>query len=357
MLLPIEENLNRLPERGEAERREKMKIYLHRLEKLVNPVMEKLLTSELNKKNQELVKYQILTGGKRLRPALTIISSLLVGGKLKDVIYPAAGLEILHNYSLIIDDIIDNGLIRRGKPTILFKFGKSIAECIGVCYSATLFQVVQHSKNPVKMSEIIARTSKNLIEGEILDILFEQAGRKKEPYVVKNRYWKISEKDYFEMVGKKTAALFETCFEVGGIYAKAKEKEIEALKNYGFNLGMAFQIQDDILDIFGQEEILGKKVGKDIIERKGGNIVILLAFKASPDKKGKILKILRKKIIGDKDIKEVLKLINQTNARQKAIELAKSFVQKAKENLNSLPKNKWNNLLREIADFVIKREK
>ncbi len=291
-----------------------------------------------------------------MRPALTIISSLLVGGKLKDVIYPAAGLEILHNYSLIIDDIIDNSSLRRGKPTVWFKFGKSIAECIGICYSATLFQVVQHSKNPVKISEIIAKTSKNLVEGEILDILFEQAGRKKEPYVVKNRYLKISEKDYFEMAGKKTAGLFRACFEVGGICANAKEKEIEALKNYGFNLGIAFQIQDDILDIFGQEKILGKKIGGDIIERKGGNIVILLTFKASPDKKGKILKILRKKAINDKDIKEVLKLINQTDARQKAVELAKSFVEKAKENLNSLPKNKWNNLLREISHFVIKRE-
>jgi len=282
----------------------------------------------------------------------------LLGGKIKDVLYPAAGLEILHNYSLIVDDIIDNSILRRGKPTAWAKFGKSIAQCIGIDYPAAAFQAANRSKEPIKISELFARTMKTIVDGEILDILFEQQGREDESYVVKNRYQNITEKDYFEMVNKKTAALFQTCCEAGGICAGAKEKELKVLRNYGFNLGIAFQITDDILDIFGEKGSTTKKIGRDIRERKEGNIIIHFALKKlSKRKKQRILRIMRKKEIKNKDIKEAVKLINQTRSRQKAYQFGQKFVEKAKKNLNSLSKNKWNDILREIAGFAIEREK
>ena len=336
----------------------KLNALLNEYSKLIQPVIKKLLDFYVDEKNREIVKYQILTGGKRLRPALVIMVCQLLGGKIKDVLYPAAGLEILHNYSLIVDDIIDNSILRRGKPTAWAKFGKSIAQCIGIDYPAAAFQAANRSKEPIKISELFARTMKTIVDGEILDILFEQQGREDEFYVVKNRYQNITEKDYFEMVNKKTAALFQTCCEAGGICAGAKKKQIEALKNYGFNLGVAFQIQDDILDIFGEKVSTTKKIGRDIRERKGGNIIILFALKElSKKKKQRILKIMRKKEIKNKDIKEAVKLINQTRSRQKAYQFGQKFVEKAKKNLNSLSKNKWNDILREIAGFAIEREK
>ena len=335
----------------------KLNPIFNRYSKLVEPVIEKLLSQHVDKKSREAVKHQIVTGGKRLRPALTMIACQLLGGKIKDALYPAAGLEILHNYTLIIDDIIDNSDLRRGKPTCWFKFGRSIANCVAVDYSAALFQAANLAKNPVEISELFAETMKTIADGEILDILFEQAGREEEPYVVKNRYLNVSEKDYFKMISKKTASLFQTCCQVGGICAGARKKEVEALKNYGFNLGVAFQIQDDILDIFGEEKKFGKKIGKDIEERKLGNIVILFALKElSKGKKEKILRIMRKKKIKNEDIKEAVKLINQTSAHQKAYQFGRKFVEKAKENLKFLPKNKWNNLLRETAEFSLERE-
>ena len=324
----------------------------------VNPVMEKFLSSYVDKKNQEIVKYQILTGGKRLRPALAAIVCRMLGGKIKDVLYPAAGLEILHNYSLIIDDIIDNSVLRRGKKTVWAKFGKSIAEFTAADYSAAVFQAANLAKEPIKISELFARAIKAITDGEFLDILFERRGREEEPYVIKNRYLKITDKNYLEMVKKKTAFLFQVCCEVGGITASAKEKELEALRNYGFNIGIAFQIQDDILDIFGEKKIFGKKIGKDITEKKGGNVVILLALKELPRReKEKILGIMKKEKINNKDVEEAIKLINRTGSRQKAYQFGKKFVCKAKKNLNFLPKNKWNDILEEIADFVLERGK
>jgi len=335
----------------------KLNSILGKITRIVNPIIEELLDFYVDKKTQKIVKYPIFTGGKKIRSALAAISCQLLGGKIEDVLYPAAGLEILHNYTLIIDDIIDNSILRRGKATAWVKFGRSIAQCVGADYAAATFEAANQSKKPLQVSRLFTKTIKIIVDGEILDILFEQRGRKDEPYVVKNRYQNIIENDYFEMASLKTANLFQTCCEIGGICAGAKEKELKVLRNYGFNLGIAFQITDDILDIFGKEKKFGKQIGKDILEGKRGNIVILYAQRELPQKKKKkFLKILRKEKIENKDIKEAVKLISQTHSRVKAYSLEEKFIKKAKENLNFLPKNKWNNLLEEIADFIIARE-
>lgn len=331
--------------------------FLEKTAKDITPVIKNILSKYSGDKTKETVYYQMESGGKRLRPALAIASCLVCGGKKKDVIYPAAGLEILHNNTLIIDDIIDHSLLRRNKPTVWANFGKSIAECLSLAYSVSFIQAVLKSKEFLKISEIFVKTMKTIVEGEILDILFEQYGRKDEPYIIKNRYSKITERDYFKMAGKKTAILFQSCCEVGGICAKAKENQVTALKNYGFNLGIAFQIKDDILDIFGGKGV-GKKIGGDIKERKLGNIVILLAFRELPLKEKKIiLNKLRKDNLTDKDIKTVIQLIKKTNSYSKACQLMERYIKKAKTNLKMLPKNEWQGVLKEIADFVAAREK
>jgi len=338
--------------------RKELDLLLKETAKTVDPIIQELLESYIDKKFHKLIDYQVLTGGKRLRPALTIISSKLFGGKIKNVLYPAAGLEILHNCTLIVDDIIDHSKLRRKKPTTWFKFGKSIAECMGLDYLAAAFEGANRSKKSAVISEIFAETLKTITNGEILDILFEQRGREEELYIVKNRYHKITKQKYYEMVGRKTASLAQNCCEVGGICAGASNKQLEALKDYGFNLGIAFQVRDDILDIFGEEKKFGKKIGKDIEERKLGNIVILFALsELSKLEKEKILKIIRKKEIKNKDIKEAIKLIKKTNSCQETCHLAESFVKKAKESLKLLPNNKWNKILENLADFVIQREK
>jgi len=299
----------------EEKNKKELDIFLKETAAMVNPVIQELLEAYVDKRFHKLIDYQASTGGKKFRPGLTIISCKLLAGKIKDVLYPASGLEILHNSTLIVDDIIDHSQLRRNKPTVWFKFGQSVAECMGVDYLAAAFEGANHSKKPAMISEIFAETLKTVINGEILDILFEQQGRQKEPYIIKNRYHKVARQKYYEMIGKKTASLAKSCCEVGGICAGASNKQLKILKDYGFNLGLAFQVRDDILDIFGDEKKFGKKIGKDIEEKKLGNIVILSALgEFSKLDKEKVLKIIRKK-------------------------------------------ETWNKVLESLADFVVQREK
>jgi len=330
--------------------------FLDKTIKKVDPVIKKLLEKYIDKKFHKLIDYQAFTGGKRLRPALTIACSNVVGGS-NNIVYPAAGLEILHNSTLIVDDIIDHSQLRRKKPTVWFKFGQSIAECMGLDYLAASFEGANRSNKPAEISEIFANTLKTVIDGEMLDILFEQTGREKESFIKNNRFRKVSKKDYYNMIGKKTAVLAQACCEVGGINAKANNKQLKVLKNYGFNLGLAFQIRDDVLDIFGKRSKFGKKIGKDIEERKLGNIVILLALsKLRGIDRNKLLKIMRKKDINNKDIKQAIQLIKKTNSKEEACDLANEFTDKARQGLEELPDNKWNKLLNNFVDFVVQRE-
>ncbi|MFC1789791.1 polyprenyl synthetase family protein [Patescibacteria group bacterium] len=317
--------------------------------------------SEKHKSEPEILfpflRYPILHAGKKVRSTLVLIACQLLGGKIKNALPLAAGLEILHNYTLIIDDMIDNSPLRRGKPTVWVKYGNSIAQCAGLDYAASILQAANRSKNPEKVSALFAKTLKIVTDGEILDILFEQSGREEEPYIVKNRPKKITEKDYFKMVSEKTASLFEACCEAGGMAASGSKKELAALKNYGHDMGIAFQVQDDILDIFGEPDIFGKRIGQDIIERKRGNIVILYALKQlSTREKNLFLSVLKKRRITNKDIKKVIKLIKKTNAVENSYQYGKKYIDKAKKNLKKLPKNKWNKVLDQFADFVIERQ-
>lgn len=342
-----------------TEEKQELKQVFEDLKDKIDPVIEEVLKSGIDEKFQPLALHQIQTGGKRLRPSLAILSCQMLGGKLEDILYPAAGLEILHNYTLIIDDIIDHSSFRRNQPTTWAKYGKSIAKCVAVDYSAAIFQTANHASDPSRVSEIFAVVLKKIIDGEITDILFERAGRDDEPFVVQNRYKTVSQDDYFKMISAKTASLFEAACELGGVCANVSQDSIQALKEYGFNLGLAFQIQDDILDIFGDQKKFGKPIGADIRERKGnGNIVLLYTAKELADSdQGIIDKVITEETITQEDIEKVISLINKTSARQKAEELGQSFIKKAKEALKSLPQNKENKLLFTLADFIIAREK
>jgi len=289
---------------------------------------------------------------------LAILSCMVCGGKIKDVLYPAAGLEILHNYSLIIDDIIDDSGIRRNRLTMWAKFGRSTAECIGIAYSAAAFQAANRSKKPVEVSEIFAKMIKTLVEGEILDNFFDIKKRKEEIYIIQNRYKKVELSDYFDMIAKKTATFLQVCCEIGGLCSDASKSQIESLKKIGFCFGMAGQIKDDILDVFGEEKIIGKKVGKDIMQGNRGNIAVLIAMEELSGKdKTVFCKVLRKDKITDKDVKVAIKLIKKTDSYRKSMEIGRDYIAKAKKELSFLPQNKWNDGLSKFADYIIERDK
>ncbi len=326
--------------------------------KEVDPLINQLLYSYLGKRFWEVTAHQIKTGGKRLRPVFLLLSCKLLGGDIKEALYPAAAIEITHNYTLIIDDIIDNSKFRRGNLTVWNKFGTSIAECIGVHYSASIFEGALHCNNPLRVCKIMAETIKIVLEGEVLDILQERSGREEQMFIKENRYTEISLVNYIEMVAKKTAKMFQSSCEIGAICANANEKEINKLNDYGLNLGISFQIKDDILDIFGEENKFGKKIGKDIEERKGGNIVVLYALSLLEKGDSRKLKnILIKKKITESDIRKAVSLIKKSKAQEKAEQLAENYINKAVKDLNYFPESSYKNILLEFTNYITKRDK
>ena len=336
-----------------------LKEKLSEISGLVMPVIEKLLTQNVEEYNAELVVYQCKVGGKRIRPSLVVLSGQVFGGNINDLLYPAASIEILHNSTLVIDDIIDHSEFRRDEPTVWNKYGTSVAQCIAFDYLAAVYEGINHVNNSSKLIDLYSKTLKTIIDGEIKDILFERSGREDEDYVVKNRYKTITKDDYFKMIGQKTAILLQACCKAGAIVANASDEQIEAIGDFGFNLGIAFQIRDDILDIFGDEKEFGKKIGKDIIEKKMGNFVILSAIEQlASDDKDIICNLLnRPSEISDQDVETITLLIKKTNAKQIAESNASTYIQNALWALEKLPNNEYNEKLAELAKFIIDRNK
>jgi len=336
-----------------------LKEYLNEISVSIEPVLKELLIRDVENINSDMVYYQCQSGGKRIRPALVVASGQLFGINRADLFYPAAAIEILHNATLIIDDVIDHSEFRRDEPTVWSKFGKSMAECTAFAYLASVFTGVSQVKNGSKLVDLYGKTLKTIIDGEIKDILFERSGREDEGYVVKNRYKSITKDDYYAMISQKTAVLLQACCQAGAICADATDDQVWLVGDFGFNLGMAFQIRDDVLDIFGDEKEFGKKIGKDIIEKKMGNFIILSAIEQlGQDDRKTICDLLEGSAdISDNDVSTVTALVKKTDALQQAEAAADLFAQNSLRALEELPRNGYNDILKELVIYIVEREK
>lgn len=323
--------------------------------RLVEDFLLKTLRSGASDELYEIVKHQITAGGKRIRPAMTILCCMAVGGNDEAAIPAAAAVELVHNYTLIFDDIIDRSDLRRGLPTVRAKYDDVMAILAGMHYREAIFEATKKSLRSMEIEEILSAALRKIIEGERLDVLFEQAGREVE-YIRKMMYKSISEKDYFRMIGKKTAVLFEAACKVGGLVGNGTPDQVDALSKFGWNCGLAFQVTDDFLDVTAKKEELGKDIGKDIKEHKLGNLVILYSLKElSKVERNRLLEILRSPMIGEAEVNEATRIISSTSAAKQAHEASKDFVTLAKASLNALPMSEAKNTLLSLADFINKR--
>ena len=319
----------------------------------VDPVMIKYLKKGAHADFTLPIAYQIEAGGKRVRSALTLLSCKAAGKDVSKALLPAAIIELIHNYSLIMDDILDRGEIRRGIPTVRAKFGDDMALLSGMFYREVIGDIVISCNRPDKIQNLVIHTIKETIEGERLDMLFEQEGRAGD-YVNQHRFTSVSNNSYLRLIGKKTATMMSSACHAGALAADASHKNEIALADYGWNIGLTFQITDDILDIFGEKT--GKQKGKDIIEHKLGNAIIMFAFQEMQEKsKETFLKILRKPVVDEDSVKRAIDLIEKTKAKERAYDSARDFTEKGKKALSILPKSKARRQLAELADFIVDR--
>ena len=205
------------------------------------------------------VNYIMKQGGKRIRPQLVLLATELFGANPQDAFYPATAYEMLHNFTLIHDDIMDNAPIRRGKETIFKKWNSNIAILSGdVLASLAMLQLYKTPTSPeiiIEMSKLFVQTSVQVCEGQQYDLDFE----KQEV---------VSIQEYLSMIHLKTAVMLAGCLKTGAILANASKHDRETIYQFGINIGMAFQLVDDMLDVYADTKTFGKEVGGDIQENK-----------------------------------------------------------------------------------------
>ena len=226
------------------------------------------------------VKYLLESGGKRLRPIIALHVSELLGGKISDTLPAAAALEIFHNFTLAHDDIMDNSMLRRGKKTINSKWDNNTGILSGDVMLIISYEVLNQYQDSkyIHLSKKLTEISRLVCEGPQADMDFAS----------KND---ITENEYFEMIKNKTAVLIGCSFMFGGIVAEANDLNTNLLYEIGLNLGIAFQLEDDLLDCFGDQEKFGKKIGGDIIEKKKTLLNLFTNSKLESEKKLEFEKI------------------------------------------------------------------
>jgi len=292
------------------------------------------------------VKYILSTGGKRLRPLLVILSTKAVGGNFPDVYNASVAVELLHNFTLVHDDIMDNADKRRGMLTLHKKYDDSTAILAGDGLLSVAYEYLLKDCNG-KTKEVISAFTKGLIEvceGQSLDKDFETTDN-------------VTIDEYKLMIMKKTAAMFEMCCTVGALLGGGSPKEIKAVSLFGKNIGIAFQIQDDLLDISGDEKKFGKKVGGDLIEGKKTFLFIKALSKAKGNDKKKLIKVIKNNGIKPQQANMYKHLYEKLGVIENAKAEIKFYTNRALRSLKTLKKEDDKEIFSWLANSLIKRIK
>ena len=331
------------------------------IEKFLRKYLEEVEGSIRRKYYEVLIEY-VRAGGKRLRPISLIMAYKGLGGKKEDIFLASLSVEFLHNSSLAHDDIMDDSETRRGEPALHVRFRSwssgpkmvKIGESLGILGGNTLFELGLESlissgfneKKVVEASRIYVEAYRKLIEGQVLDLTMEE---REIP----------SEEEYLEMIDLKTGALFNCSLQIGAILAGAGKREREALEEYAVNLARAFQITDDILGVFGEEEVTGKSTVSDIVEGKKTILVINAIKNLSEDEINKFMSILGNKDASIEEINLVKDMMRKTGSLEYAEMKAKEFANRARRLViesNILVDEEAKTFFIGLCDFVVKRK-
>jgi len=313
-----------------------------------NKELEKFLQNGEPENLYNAARHLPLAGGKRLRPIIAMISCESVSGDIRNVVPLCIALELMHNFTLVHDDIMDHSKLRRSQPSVHIKYGEPTAIIAGDLLFTKSFQSM-HNLNidPTIFKNVeygLIDCIREICEGQELDIQFEK--RKI-----------VREEEYINMILKKTAVFFMYAAEAGGILGNGSHDKTNALNEYGKNLGLAFQIHDDYLDMSSDSKTLGKDIGNDIRNGKKTLIAVHALNTASGNDKKILEKTFCNSKATDKEVKQVFELFKKLNSIDYAKNKAKDFCNKAKNSIKILSDSNAKQILLDLADYSISREK
>jgi geranylgeranyl diphosphate synthase type II len=294
----------------------------------------------------EPCSYILNGGGKRLRPFLVLVSTKAIGGNFNQAFNAAVAVELLHNFTLVHDDIMDNSNKRRGRLTLHNKYDISTAILAGDGLLALAYEILMKDckENANQIISAFTEGVKQVCEGQSLDKEFEL-----------RKFVSIDE--YKVMIYKKTAALAETCCKIGALIAGASARELKIASNYGRNIGIAFQIQDDLLDVTANESEFGKTVGSDLIEGKKTYLFLSALEKAKGIDRKLLLDVIKNKGIERVMIPVYKDLFYKLGVIKDAEHEIIKYTKLALKNLSSLSNDEGKGLMNWLANNLIHRNK
>jgi len=275
----------------------------------------------------EPIEYALQAGGKRIRPVLALMAYNLFADQPEKIMKPAIGLEVFHNFTLVHDDIMDQAEIRRNKPTVHKKWDSNVAILSGDAMFIKAYEYLFTYEGP-NFKEILKTfndTALEVCEGQQYDMEFEDKSR-------------VTEKEYLRMIELKTAVLLACSLKLGALMGNASARDADLLYQFGLSLGLAFQLQDDFLDAFGDSEIFGKKIGGDILENKKTYLYIKALEQASAKDAQALLNLYQEHYHGtpEEKIRQVIDLFEKYHVPELIKEKMDAYFQMAKSSIEQV---------------------
>ena len=317
----------------------------------INKAIESLPWDKEPRGLYEPIAYTLASGGKRLRPTLALIAAEaivnggLLNGDVIDHVMPAAlALEVFHNFTLLHDDVMDRAQVRRGRPTVHVKWDDNTAILSGdqmLIEAYKLLSDVPADKLP-KVLKWFNEMATGICEGQQYDVDFEHANQ-------------VSIDDYMMMIEKKTSVLLAYAMKIGGYIAGANESQQEALYQFGLHIGLAFQIQDDILDVYGDPKTFGKAIGGDICCNKKTFLLLTAMERADGETKAELLQWMMASGKDTEKIAAVTAIYTRLGVREAGEAVIEQHTSKALQQLDRLPANYATEQMRQLAEKLVTR--
>jgi octaprenyl-diphosphate synthase len=290
----------------------------------------------------EIGEYLRNGGGKRIRPALLFLSSKLLNYEGRGAVKLGAVVEIIHTATLVHDDIIDEAKTRRGRPAANTQWGNSKCVLAGDWLYMQAFKVAVQERN-FRILDTLIELTQQMVEGELLQM--EKLGQL------------ITLDEHFDLIYRKTACLFSVCMRLGAILGEATTAEEEAVSQYGHDLGMAFQIVDDVLDLTASEDALGKPVASDLREGKVTMAVIHALERCTPQERDKIETVLRDRAFNGVTHEQIMQVLQRYGSLEAATDRAARYAQSARNAICIFPDSEIKRALLWAPEFVVARQK